>query len=224
MVLELINCTVVTNRDLTPYQLFYNELKPATASYRPNLKAYKAIGSYCEVLILLEKRPKAYKVKTRTESGRLLVVLRSKNCLVYIPTRNTVTKTLFLKLYEPKNPLLLGGVLKPIGIRPLNDASVTQDSVGEEVSLDLPEIDDDDIGSPEPVEPLVLGPPEPIAIGPLKPPKLENRPAEEFIKPVDSSNLDEMQLDLVISLCYRVKVKIFKKKFDKNSSTPNTYK
>ncbi len=33
-----------------------------------------------------------------------------------------------------------------------------------------------------------------------------------------------MQLDLVISLCYRVKVKIFKKKLDKNSSTPNIYK
>ena len=27
-VLELINCTAVTNRDLTPYQLFYDELEP----------------------------------------------------------------------------------------------------------------------------------------------------------------------------------------------------
>jgi len=123
-VLELINCTAVTNRDLTLYQLFYDELKPATAPHRPNLKAYKAIGSYCEVLIPLEKRPKVYKVKARTESERLLAVLRSKNCLVYIPTRNTVTKTPFLKLYEPKNPLLLGGVSKPIEIRPLNDASI----------------------------------------------------------------------------------------------------
>ncbi len=41
---------------------------------------------------------------------------------------------------------------------------------------------------------------------------------------MDSSNLDEMQLDLIISLCYRIKTKIFKKKLDKNSFTPNTYK
>src|SRR6266566_4690387 len=33
-----------------------------------------------------------------------------------------------------------------------------------------------------------------------------------------------MSLDLIINLCYRIKAKIFKKKFDKNSSTPNTYK
>ncbi len=123
-VLELINCTAITNQDLTPYQLFYDELEPAIALYKPNLKAYKAIGLHCEVLIPLEKRPKAYKVKAKTESGRLLTVLKSKNCLVYIPTRNIVTKTLFLKLYEPKNLLLLGGVSKPIGIRPLNDVSI----------------------------------------------------------------------------------------------------
>src|SRR6266699_3436178 len=67
-VLELINCTVITNRDLTPYQLFYDELKPITAPYRPNLKAYKAIGSYYEVLIPLKKRLKVYKVKAKTES------------------------------------------------------------------------------------------------------------------------------------------------------------
>src|SRR6266699_635489 len=69
------------------------------------------------------------------------------------------------------------------------------------------------------------------ALRPFKPPELENKPlepvfkpSEESIKPVDSLDSDEMQLDLVISLCYRVKVKIFKKKLDKNSSTPNTYK
>src|SRR6266699_6737886 len=78
-VLELINCTAVTNRDLIPHQLFYNELEPVTVSYRFNLKAYKVIGLYCEVLILPEKRLKAYKVKARTESGRFLVVLGFKN-------------------------------------------------------------------------------------------------------------------------------------------------
>jgi len=79
---------------------------------------------YCEVFILLEKQPKVYKVKAKTEFGRLLTVLRFKNCLVYISTRNIMTKTLFLKLYEPKNLLFLGGVSKLIGIRPLNDVSV----------------------------------------------------------------------------------------------------
>ena len=88
------------------------------------MKAYKAIGSHCEVFIPLEKRPKAYKVKARTESRRLLAVLRSKNCLVYVSTENIVTKTLFFKLYELKNPLFLEEVLKPIKIRPLNDVSV----------------------------------------------------------------------------------------------------
>ena len=83
------------------------------------MKTYRVIGSYCEVLIPPKKRPKAYKVKAKTELGRLLVVLRSKTYLVYIPIRNTVTKTPFIKLYEPKNPLTLERVSKPIKIRPL---------------------------------------------------------------------------------------------------------
>src|SRR6266566_1482983 len=142
MVLELINCIVVTNRDLIFYQLFYNELEPITTPYKPDLKAYKIIGSYCEVLILPEKRPKIYKVKAKTELGRLLTVLRSKTYLVYIFIRNTMIKTPFIKLYEPKNPLTLERVLKPIEIRLLNDVTVIKDSTGERVSLDLLEIDD----------------------------------------------------------------------------------
>src|SRR6266699_6701187 len=90
-VLELINCTAVTNRDLTSYQLFHDELEPAIVLYRLDLKAYRTIGSYCKVFILLEKRSKAYKIKARTEPGRLLTVLGSKTYLIYIPTRNTVT-------------------------------------------------------------------------------------------------------------------------------------
>src|SRR6266699_4045594 len=146
-VLELINYTAITNRDLTPYQLFYNELEPATTLYKPDLKTYKTIGSYYEVFILPEKRPKAYKVKAKTEPGRLLAVLRSKTYLVYVLIKNTVTKTPFIKLYELKNPLTLEGVLKLIEIRPLNDVVVTEDSTGKGISLDLPEIDD--IGSSE---------------------------------------------------------------------------
>ena len=117
-------------------------------------------------------------------------------------------------------------------------------SIGEGVSLDLSEIDDD-IGFPEPVNPEVPGPskppeltalrpskpPELTILRPLRPPEPKNkpsesmlRPPEELIKPMDSSDPDEMQLNLIISLCYRVKTKIFKKKLDKNNSIPNTYK
>ncbi len=193
------------------------------------MKAYRAIGSYCEVLILPEKRSKAYKVKAKTEFGRLLAVLRSKTYLVYMSIKNTVIKTLFIKLYELKNLLTLKKVSKPIGIRPLNDIAVIEDSTGEGISLDLLEIDD--IGFLESIILEALGSPELLAPGPFKPPEPENkssepifRPPEELIKPVDSSNPDKMQLNLVISFCYRIKAKIFKKKLDKNSSTPNIYK
>jgi len=141
-------------------------------------------------------------------------------------------KTPFIKLYELKNPLTLKEVSKPTGIRPLNDVAITKDSTGEKISLNLPEIDN--ISSSESTTPETLRPPESLELlapGPSKPPKPENRPSEpilrlseEPIKPVDSSDPDEMQLDLIISLCYRIKIKIFKKKLDKNNSTPNTYK
>src|SRR6266566_3342736 len=152
MVLELINYIAVTNRDLTLYQLFYDELEPAIALYKPDLKAYKAIGSYCEILIPLKKRSKAYKVKAKTEPKKFLTVLRSKTYLVYIPIKNTMTKTPFIKLYEPKNPLILEEVSKPIEIRPLNDVAVIEDSTGKRISLDLPEIDNIDSSEPTALE------------------------------------------------------------------------
>jgi len=87
---------------------------------------------YFEVLILLEKRLKVYKVKARTELKWLLVVLkRFKICLAYILVKNVVIKTLFIKLYEFKNPLTLKGVSKLIKIRLLNDVAVTEDFIGE---------------------------------------------------------------------------------------------
>ncbi len=171
------------------------------------MKAYRAIGLYCEVFILLEKRPKAYKVKARTELGRLLAVLGFKTYLVYVSTRNIMTKTPFIKLYETKNPLTLEEVSKLTKIRPLNDVAVIEDSTGEGVSLDLPEIDD--IGSSESTISEASRPPELLALGPFRPLEPKNRPLEpmfrppeEPIKPVDSLDPDEMQLDLVISLCY----------------------
>ncbi len=193
------------------------------------MKVYRTIRLYCEVFILSEKRPKAYKVKVKTEPGRLLAVLGSKTYLVYMSTRNIMIKMPFIKLYKLKNPLTLERVLKLTGIRPLNDVAVIEDSIGERISLDLPEIDD--IGSSESTTPEALGPLEFPAPGLFKPLELENRPLEpvlrsfeELIKLMDSSNPDEIQLDLVISFYYRVKVKIFKKKLDKNNFTPNIYK
>ncbi len=139
-----------------------------------------------------------------------------------------MTKTPFIKLYKLKNPLTLEGVIKPIGIRLLNDVAVTENSTGKGVSLDLPEIDD--IGLPKSTTPETPGP-----FRPLEPPAPELprplelvsepfRPFEEPIEFVNSSNLDEIQLDLVTSLCYRIKAKIFKKKLDKNNFILNTYK
>ncbi len=144
----------------------------------------------------MEKRLKVYKVKAKIESGWLLAVLGSKTCLAYILIRNVVIKTLFIKLYESKNLLILEGVIKSIGIRLLNDVVVTENFIGEGVSLDLLEIDD--IGLLEPttlealrpfrfLEPLIPGP-----FRPLEPVSELSRLSEEFIEPVDSSNLVEM--------------------------------
>ncbi len=150
-----------------------------------------------------------------------------------------MTKTPFIKLYEPKNPLTLEEVIKPIRIRPLNDIAVTEDSIGEKISLDLPEIDDISLSKlttpktpgpfrlPEPPAPRSSKPPEPPTPRPsrlLEPVLGLFKPSKEPIEPINSSNLDKMQLDLITSLCYRIKVKIFKKKLDKNNSIPNIYK
>ncbi len=132
-----------------------------------------------------------------------------------------MTKTPFIKLYKPKNPLTLKRVSKPIKIRLLNDVAVTEDSTGERISLDLLKIDD--ISSSESTTPEASRPPKPLELpasrppkppelpapGPFKPSEPKNRPLEpvlksfeELIKPVDSSDPDEIQLNLVTSLCY----------------------
>ena len=158
----------------------------------------------------MEKQSKAYKVKVRTEPGRFLTVLRFKTYLVYISIRNIVIKTLFIKLYELKNPLTLERVSKPIGIRPLNDVAVIEDSTGKRISLDLPEIDNiyflksTTFEAPRSPKPSKLLTPRFSKL--LKPENKSSkpifRPPEKSIKPVDSLDPDEMQLDLVTSLCY----------------------
>ncbi len=141
-------------------------------------------------------------------------------------------KTPFIKLYKLKNPLTLKGVLKPTKIRLLNDVTIIEDFTGEKISLDLPEIDDINFSEPTIFEiPKSFKPLELLAPRPFKPLESENKSSklmfrlfEEPIKPIDSLDPDEIQLDLIISLYYRIKAKIFKKKLDKNSSTPNIYK
>jgi hypothetical protein len=98
-VLEIINRTAVSNRDLSPYQEFFDDIEPSV-EHIPDLGRYRAIGSPCEVLIPLEKRAKSQKLVPRTESARLLAVIGSKMYLVYIPQRHVVLKTSFIKLYE----------------------------------------------------------------------------------------------------------------------------
>jgi len=143
---------------------------------------------------------KAYKVKVRTEPRRLLAVLKFKTYLVYISIKNIMIKTPFIKLYELKNPLTLEKVLKLIKIRLLNDIVVIEDSTGEKISLNLPEIDD--ISSlefitfeiPRSSKPLKL-----LVSGPSKPLEIENRSLEsmfksfeELIKSIDFLDPDEI--------------------------------
>jgi len=114
----------------------------------------------------------------------------------------------------------------------LNNIKIIEDSTKKRISLNLPEIDD--INSLEhiiPKTPKSSKPPELPAPRLSKPLEPENKPLEPMlrlsekpIKPMDSLDPDEIQLDLVTSLCYRVKTKIFKKKLDKNNSTLNIYK
>ena len=104
-VLELVNSTAATNRDLTPYQDLYNDLDP-TKNHKPDLKKYKVIGAPCEAFIPQERRSKGHKLEARTETGRLLAVLGPNVYLVYIPTRHVVYKTSILKLYEDQIPKL----------------------------------------------------------------------------------------------------------------------
>jgi len=56
-------------------------------------------------------------------------------------TKNIMTKTLFIKLYEPKNPLTLEKVSKLIEIRLLNNVAIIKNFTGKKISLDLLEID-----------------------------------------------------------------------------------
>ena len=99
-ILELVNCTAVTGHDLTPHQRFLDELEPQKAPYIPDLSHYRAIGCDCLTVIPHEQRSRSQKLDAHAEKAKLLAVLGTKTYLIYLPTRNSVTKTSFIKLYE----------------------------------------------------------------------------------------------------------------------------
>jgi hypothetical protein len=103
-ILELINSTTLTNRDLTAYQELHDGLEPSK-TYKPLLKRYKVIGARYKVFLPKEKRPKGYKLAPRTKTGYLLVVLGNNIFQVYIPKRYTVLKTSILKIYKDLSSL-----------------------------------------------------------------------------------------------------------------------
>lgn len=104
-IVDLVNSTAVTNKDLTPYQAFFDELEPGI-THIPDLGWYKAIGSRIELLIPNEKRPKSLKLQARTEPGRLLAALGNKTCLVWIPARRAVVKSPFVKIVDENDTIL----------------------------------------------------------------------------------------------------------------------
>ena len=74
-VVEIINRTANSTKELTPYQLFQDELLPEGAPHTPELQDYRAIGSECLVLIPPEKRTIAEKLTPKGTKGHLLAIL-----------------------------------------------------------------------------------------------------------------------------------------------------
>ena len=99
-IVDLVNHTAVTNRDLTPYQLLQDELEPAIAPHVPLLKRYKVISFKYLVTILHKQRVKAYKLVKRAKLGRIIVTLSTKTYLVYIPKKHAIQQTAIIKLLK----------------------------------------------------------------------------------------------------------------------------
>ncbi|KAK2074633.1 hypothetical protein P8C59_008827 [Phyllachora maydis] len=103
-IVELVNSTAITNKETTPFQVLFDELKPGIP-HIPNLERYRAIGARREAIIPLEKRSKSLKFTSRTEECKLLAVLGSKTYLVYILSRRAVLKTSTVKFIEDNTVL-----------------------------------------------------------------------------------------------------------------------
>ena len=140
-IVELINSTAVTNRDLTPHQVLYDELEP-NLSHQPDLARFKAIGSTIELLIPEEKRSKSLKLQPRTEVGRLLAVLGSSTYLVQIPTRRAVVKSSFVKIIDELDTIT--SITSTTGLEtPLNSGYKEENTVREGVEEDTVDIEED---------------------------------------------------------------------------------
>jgi hypothetical protein len=81
-IVEIVNRTANSTKELTPYQLFHDELVPLQAPHTPDLQKYRAIGTECTVLVPSERRNTAEKLVPRGTKGRLLAVLGHQTYLV----------------------------------------------------------------------------------------------------------------------------------------------
>ena len=79
---EIINRTANSTKELTPYQLFLNELVPSQAPHTPDLQQYRAIGTDCTVLMPPKKRVTTKKLAPKGIKGKLLAVLGYQTYLV----------------------------------------------------------------------------------------------------------------------------------------------
>ncbi|KAK2066187.1 hypothetical protein P8C59_000022 [Phyllachora maydis] len=163
--LELVNSTAITNKETTPFQALFNELKPGIP-HIPNLERYRAIGARGEAIIPLEKRSKSLKFTSRTEECKLLAVLGSKTYLVYIPSRRAVLKTSTVKFIEDNTVLS----------QPTDNTALE----GELVDLDL---DLEGAISPDPSN-LNIEKPISIEIGPSKLEPYESSSDSELDEPL----------------------------------------
>ncbi|KAK2073823.1 hypothetical protein P8C59_008071 [Phyllachora maydis] len=163
--LELVNSTAITNKETTPFQALFDELKPGIP-HIPNLERYRAIGARGEAIIPLEKRSKSLKFTSRTEECKLLAVLGSKTYLVYIPSRRAVLKTSTVKFIEDNTVLS----------QPTDNTALE----GELVDLDL---DLEGAVSPDPSN-LNTEKPISIEIGPSKLEPYESSSDSELDKPL----------------------------------------
>ena len=210
-VLELVNNTAITNRDLSLTQTLQDELDP-TRSYKPNLSTYKVIGSPCEVYILTERRSKGQKLLPRSEPGRLLAVLGSNIYLVYIPTRHVVLKTSLLKIYENRKTIPEGVGIEA-GDEKVLDNSDSEGDSGSETTIPEP------LNENPLLEPIIEPSGEPI-IHPIEPNgrPIEEGPATDPMEIDIPTNQNEPEgiedhmdiANLVRLFCYRAKNKVFR--------------
>ena len=111
-IVELVNKTAITNRDVSPFQAFFDDLQADKAPHTPDLSAFRAIGSRCLALVPHAHRVNSQKLAPRTEDARLLAVLGSKTFLVYLLQQQRVLKTSLIRLYE--SPVPAREALRPV--------------------------------------------------------------------------------------------------------------